>query len=381
MVWLLIGALGVSISADFGLTATQKGLLVAIPVLGGALLRVGVGFSSDWYGPKPTGLVLLVAELLTLIWGWLGATSYGELLGVGLCLGVAGASFAVAIPLASRAYPPAHQGFAMGVAASANSGTVLAAFFAPRLAQGVGWHGVFGLMIIPVLVTFLSYTLMVPGRIGLVRQGTGRRPWTAAAQALRQPAIYSLSAAYAITFGGFVGLCSFLPIFFHDQYGLDSVRAGTVTAICGLAGSLARPFGGSLADHWGGLRMLRVVFPAIAALIIAVGQLPALVTALWLMVTAVAAMGFGNGVVFQVVSTRFQDQIGMASGLIGAVGGLGGFLLPFWLGLLKDATGTYRSGFWLYATAAVMVWVTVALIMRRGGRAAERLAPSGPFSR
>ena len=127
--------------------------------------------------------------------------------------------------------------------------------------------------------------------------------------------------------------------------------------------------------------MLRVVFPAIAALIIAVGQLPALITALWLMVTAVAVMGFGNGVVFQVVSARFQDQIGMASGLIGAVGGLGGFLLPFWLGLLKDVSGTYRSGFWLYATAAVLVWAAVALIMRRGGRAAERLAASGRFSR
>lgn len=127
--------------------------------------------------------------------------------------------------------------------------------------------------------------------------------------------------------------------------------------------------------------MLRVVFPSIAALIMAVGQLPELVAALWLMVTAVAVMGFGNGVVFQVVSARFQDQIGMASGLIGAVGGLGGFLLPFWLGVLKDATGTYRSGFWLYAVVAVLVWVAVVLIMRRGGRAAEGLAPSGRFSR
>ena len=381
MVWLLIGALGVAISADFGLTATEKGLLVAIPVLGGALLRVGVGVCSDWHGPKSTGLALLGAEFLTLLWGWLGATSYLELLGVGLCLGVAGASFAVAIPLASRAYPPAHQGFAMGVAASANSGTVVVAFFAPRLAQVVGWHAVFGLMTVPVLVTFFSYALMVPSGIGLVRQGARRDRWKASVDALRQPSMYSLCAAYAVTFGGFVGLSSFLPIFFHDQYGLDPVTAGTVTALCSLAGSSARPFGGYLADRVGGMRMLGVVFPAIAGLIIGVGQLPELFPAAWLMGTAVAAMGFGNGVVFQVVSERFQDQIGMASGLIGAIGGLGGFLLPFSLGLLKDATGTYRSGFWLYAAVAVLVWMALALIMRRSRRAAEGLAACGRFSR
>ncbi|MGH7235226.1 MAG: MFS transporter [Nitrospiraceae bacterium] len=381
MVWLLIGALGVAISADFGLTATEKGLLVAIPVLGGALLRVGVGVCSDWYGPKSTGLALLGAEFLTLLWGWLGATSYVELLAVGLCLGVAGASFAVAIPLASRAYPPAHQGFAMGVAASANSGTVVAAFFAPRLAQVVGWHAVFGLMTVPVLVTFLSYALMIPSGIGLVRQAARRDRWNASVDALRQPSMYSLCAAYAVTFGGFVGLSSFLPIFFHDQYGLDPVSAGTMTALCSLAGSLARPFGGYLADRMGGMRMLGVVFPAIAALIVGVGQLPELFPAAWLMGTAVAAMGFGNGVVFEVVSERFQDQIGMASGLIGAIGGLGGFLLPFSLGLLKDATGTYRSGLCLYATVAILVWMAVALIMKRSHRTAEELEASRRFSR
>ena len=193
--------------------------------------------------------------------------------------------------------------------------------------------------------------------------------------------MYSLCAAYAVTFGGFVGLSSFLPIFFHDQYGLDPVTAGTVTALCSLAGSLARPFGGYLADRRGGMRMLRVVFPVIAGLMLAVGQLPELFPACWLMGMAVAAMGFGNGVVFQVVSERFQDQIGLASGLIGAIGGLGGFLLPFWLGLLKDATGTYQSGLWLYAAVAILVWITVALIMRRTHRAPGELAASSRFSR
>jgi len=381
LVWLLIGALGVSIAAEFGLTATQKGLLVAVPLLGGALLRVVVGASSDRFGPKSIGLAVLGCESLALVWGWLGAGSYLQVLGVGLLLGAAGASFAVALPLASRAYPPAHQGLAMGIAASGNSGSVLAMFFAPRLGQMVGWHGVFGLMVLPVALTTLLFTLLVRDDMNVSRHERSPGWWTTMAGALRQPSMYWLCFIYAVTFGGFVGLSSFLPIFFHDQYGLDPVTAGTVTALCSLAGSVARPLGGYLADRRGGMRMLRVVFPAIAGLMLAVGQLPELFPAAWLMGTAVAAMGFGNGVVFQVVSERFQDQIGMASGLIGAIGGLGGFLLPFWLGLLKDATGTYQSGLWLYAAVAVLVWMAVALIMRRTHRTPGELAASSRFSR
>ncbi|MBI4400444.1 MAG: NarK/NasA family nitrate transporter [Nitrospirae bacterium] len=379
MVWLLIGALGVSIAEEFGLTATQKGLLVALPLLGGALLRVVVGPCSDRFGAKPTGLALLLCEFLAVLWGWLGATSYLQVLGVGLFLGVAGASFAVALPLASRAYPPAHQGLAMGVAASANSGTVLAAFFAPRLGQLVGWHGVFGLMIVPVLLTTVLFAALVRGDTGIFRQESRPQWWGTMVDMLRLPSAYWLCCVYAVTFGGFVGFCSFLPIFFHDQYGLDLVAAGTMTAACGLAGSLTRPFGGYTADRLGGLKVLGGVFLGIAALTGAIGQLPHLTQAATLMVIAVATMGFGNGVVFQVVSDRFQKQIGTASGLIGAAGGFGGFLLPSWLGLLKDVTGTYGSGFLLFALVCVAAWLSVALAIRRSRRMDNRLNDVGHF--
>lgn len=365
MTWLLIGALGVSIAEEFGLTPTQKGLLVAFPLLGGALLRVVVGLSSDRYGAKATGLVVLACELVAVFWGWVGATNYGQMLAVGLLLGVAGASFAVALPIASRAYPPAHQGLAMGVAASANSGTVLSMFFAPRLSQVVGWHGVFGFMMVPLVLTTVLFGLLVRSEVGVSRQERHTHRWVGMAKILAQPSMYWLSLLYAVTFGGFVGLCSFLPIFLHDQYGLDLITAGSITALCGLFGSLIRPIGGYVADRFGGLRVLWGVFVAIAGLVAGIAQLPAVGSAVFLLVCAIGTMGFGNGVVFQVVSDRFPKQIGLASGFIGAAGGFGGFLLPVSLGLLKDITGSFQAGLWLFAAASIGGAASVLLALRR----------------
>lgn len=365
MVWLLVAALGVSIAEDFALNATQKGLLVAVPLLGGALLRIPIGMFSDAVGPKAVGLVLLGSELLALLWGWMGAKSFVELLGIGLLLGTAGASFAVALPLASRAYPPAYQGLAMGIAASANSGTVLATFFAPRLAQVVGWHGVFGFMVLPVLATTAGFALLVRGDGGLWRVEREAGWWSRLQEIGRLPSVYWLCFIYAVTFGGFVGFCSFLPLFLHDQYGLDLVPAGSWAALCGLAGSLARPFGGSVADRVGGLAVLRGLFPILALLAMTMAFLPSLVWTGPLMVAALACMGFGNGVVFQVVSERLSKQIGLASGVIGAAGGFGGMVVPLSFGLLKDHTGSYGMGFLIFGGVSLMALASVIVAIRR----------------
>lgn len=365
MTWLLIGSLGVAISEEFQLSATQKGLLVACPLLSGALLRISVGFSSDRWGAKTTGLYLLVCEMVALLWGWTGGRNFVELLGVGLLLGVSGASFAVALPIASRAYPPAYQGLAMGIAASANSGTVLAMFFAPRLSAVVGWHGVFGVMLAPVFITMILFTFLVSGD----GRGPQQRPrvhwWSDLREGLARRSMYWLSFLYAVTFGGFVGICSFLPIFLHDQYGFDRVTAGSVAALGGLLGSFIRPLGGYAADHLGGVRILPVVFLLIAAAVGGVGLSPDVTGGTGLLMMALTAMGFGNGVVFQVVSDRFPKQMGLASGVIGAAGGLGGFSLPLVLGGLKDMTGTYASGFLVIAAGAVAAAVSTAVVRAR----------------
>src|SRR5205823_31235 len=157
MVWVLLGALANSIVPDLGLNEAERGLLLALPLLGGSLLRLVLGLLTDHVGARRTAILGLVLTLCPLVLGWRWADDYGKLLLVGLLLGVAGASFAAALPLASRWYPPQYQGVAMGIAGAGNSGTALATLFAPMLAAWLGWHQVFGLAIVPVLLTLALF--------------------------------------------------------------------------------------------------------------------------------------------------------------------------------------------------------------------------------
>lgn len=363
VVWLLIGALGVAISAEFSLSASQKGMLVAVPLLGGAILRVIVGPLADHTGAKRVGLYLSGLQIVALLLGWHWGTSYYSMLGIGLLLGCAGASFAIALPIASEAYPPTHQGLAMGVAAIGNSGVLLATFFAPRLAQSFGWQNTFGVMIIPVLLTTIIFGVIVKPSLPkkVLLKGSAA---SFVKNALRQKFMYWLCFLYMLTFGGFVGLASFFPIFLHDQYHIDMITAGTMTALCGLAGSLARPIGGHLADRVGGAVLLQAIFPIVALLGVGLSQLPEPLWAFPIMVTTLLLLGFGNGVVFQVTSLRFRSMMGTASGLIGAAGGFGGFLFPACFGFLKDATGTFASGFWVLVLISVMAGLSVMIVQR-----------------
>ncbi len=362
VVWLLIGALGIAIAQDFALSATQKGLLVAIPLLSGALLRIVIGPFTDLFGAKRVGLGILWLEVIALLAGWLFGQNYAQLVGIGLILGAAGASFAVALPIASRAYPPRHQGLAMGIAATGNSGVLLATFFAPRLVAHVGWHGVFGLMVVPVLIAAVVFSLFV--REPSLQRVSGTSLAASFRMVFHERFMQWLCFFYGLTFGGFVGFSSFLPIFFHDQYGLDMIAAGTLTAGCGFAGSLARPIGGYWADRVGGFILLQGGFPLIGGLCVLLAWLPPAFWAFPLIVTTLLLLGFGNGVVFQVASLRYQNVMGTASGFIGAAGGLGGFFLPFWFGFLKDVTGTYASGFLVFVVLTGIATGSVISIQR-----------------
>jgi NNP family nitrate/nitrite transporter-like MFS transporter len=362
MVWLLIGAMSISIARDLQLSDQQVAWLVALPLLGGAGLRMLAGWSADWVGARPTAVVILLAELATLLWGWLGVSGYHDALVFALFLGVAGASFAVSLPIAGRAYPPTAQGFVLGLAASANMGTVLILFFAPRWAAMLDWHRVCALMAGIVGVTLVLFVLLVPRELPILSSHHGEW-WHKAAQLIRRRSAYWLCFLYAVTFGGFVGFCSLLPLLLHDLYQLDAVTAGTVAALCGLFGSLIRPVGGFVADSWGGLKTLYYVLPIIVGSVVAVTS-PSLPMAVVMMVIATSAMGFGNGVVFQLVAEWFPKDIGLASGVVGAAGGFGGFLLPIVTATLKALTGSYDLGLWLFAGCGVCAWGTVIVALR-----------------
>ncbi|HEX5006183.1 MAG TPA: nitrate/nitrite transporter [Hyphomonadaceae bacterium] len=363
MVWVMLGPLGVAISRDLGLDAAQKGLMVAIPVLSGAVLRVLAGIMVDRIGPKKTGLIFQAVVLTGLLVAWLlGLSSYSSVLVFGLLLGVAGASFAIALPLASRWYPPEHQGLALGIAGAGNSGTALAALFAPGLAEAFGWTTVIGLAALPLAVAFAVF-------VAFAKDAPNRpapKPISAYFDVLKTRDAWMLMLLYSVTFGGFVGLSSSLTIFFNSEYELSPVVAGYFTAACVFAGSFARPFGGALADRIGGVRTLGFVYvAAIAGLSLASIAWPSAWLALAIILFSMCALGAGNGAVFQLAPQRFRNEIGVVTGLVGMTGGIGGFYLASTLGFAKQATGSYQIGFLGFAALALVALVALAGVRKQ----------------
>ena len=370
-IWVILGALGAYIADDLGLSASQKGVLVATPLLSAAVCRVAFGVLADKFGPRRVGTISMLIVLAPLLWGWLGATSMSALLGVGVLLGVAGASFAISLPLASRWYPPRYQGLAMGIAGAGNSGTVACALLAPRIAEQIGWHATMGLAAIPATLVLIAFRVLAKEPPAPAQPLTLDR----FASMLREGDAWRLCGLYAVTFGGFVGFSSFLPIFFHDQYGLSKVDAASLAAVGGAAGSILRPLGGHLADRIGGTTVLTAVYGIAAPLVLLLSGLPSLTLAAIGFPLVMGVLGIGNGATFQLVGLRFRARIGVVTGLVGAAGGLGGFLLPIALGGLHDSLGGYGAGLTLVGVAITVAFVAVGILRpawRRGwGRLAE----------
>jgi len=352
MVWVLLGPLAVQIAADLQLTPAQKGLMVATPVLAGALLRVVMGVLVDHLQPKRAGLVGQVIVMIALAAAWLfGISSYQQTLLLGVGLGFAGAAFAVALPLASRWYPPQHQGAAMGIAGAGNSGTVFAALFAPTLAVWYGWNSVFGLALIPLAIAFVVYAIFAKDAPDSPPPKTLQQY----AAVLKDKDAWWFMFFYSVTFGGFVGLAQSLTIYFNDQYGLSAVTAGYFTAACVFAGSIVRPFGGFIADRIGGIRTLLIMYTLAALFIFGVSFAPeSRWIALAVFMAAMLSLGAGNGAVFQLVPQRFRKEIGVMTGMVGMAGGIGGFYLASSLGYAKQLTGSYQIGFMVFAGLAIL---------------------------
>jgi NNP family nitrate/nitrite transporter-like MFS transporter len=363
MVWVMLGPLGVQIASDLELDNAQKGLMVAVPVLAGAGFRVVLGVVVDHLKPRRAGLIAQAIVLAGIFTIWLiGIDSFAGVLLAGVILGVAGASFAVALPLASRWYPPEHQGTALGIAGAGNSGTVLAALFAPGLAAAFGWINVFGLALIPLAAAFAVYIVYAKDS----PSAPPAKGWMEYLSVLRLGDAWWFMFFYSVTFGGFVGLAASLSIYFNVDYGLNPVTAGYFTAACVFAGSLVRPLGGALADRVGGIRALTVMYVvASVAIAIASFHLPMAWMALTSFVVGMLALGMGNGAVFQLVPQRFRSEIGVMTGLVGMTGGVGGFYLASSLGYSKQFTGSYQVGLLVFAALALLALVGLSSVKTR----------------
>lgn len=345
MVWVILGPLGPFIGEALKLSASQKGLLTALPLLGGSFFRLILGACTERFGARHTALTAMALTFVPLLIGWKFASSLVDFLGMGVLLGISGASFAVALPLASSWYPPEYQGLAMGIAGAGNSGTLLASLMAPRLAQIFGWRNVFALAGIPLLIVWAVF--FVFAKEAPVQRSVKR--WKDYRSVLKAPDSAWFCLLYSLTFGGFSGFASYLSIFFRDQYGVSRVTAGDLTTLVVAFGSFLRPVGGVLADRLGGYRVLLVLFATAIVSLGLLATLPSTGVAVGLFALLMAALGMGNGSVFQLVPQRFPSHIGIVTGLVGAAGGFGGFVLPSLMGLLKERAGTFAAGFALIA--------------------------------
>jgi MFS transporter, NNP family, nitrate/nitrite transporter len=362
MVWTILGALGAQIGATLGLSPQQKGLMVAVPYLSGAFIRILLGMLVDRIGAKNTGIIAQIVVIIGMAVAWLvGLHQFSHTLMLGVVLGVAGASFAVALPQAGRWYPPNMQGIVLGLAGAGNVGVVIDAILAPRLAAAYGWNAVFGLAVIPLLAVLALYVFYSKEAQVKVKKKTLRDY----VNLLREKDAHWFCFFYTISFGGFSGLAGSLIIYFTSEFKLAPVEAGMWAAGCTLIGALGRPVGGAIADRLGGIRALHVFFIVAAlSLVLAAyaGSLPLCAFGFFL---ASGAFGMANGSVFQLLPQRFAKDIGVMTGLVGCGGGLGGFLLASSLGYSKGLTGSYLAGLLTFAALCVFALIGLALVKLR----------------
>lgn len=371
-VWVLNGAMGPFISEQFHLTPAQIGLMVSIPTLAGALMRFPLGVISQYIGRKNAAIVEMSAIVVALLYGYFFVNTFHDVLAMGVLLGFAGASFGVALSLGSGWFPKQYKGLAMGIAGAGNSGTALAALLAPRLAQHFGWQKVYG---------FAALTMLLPLAVMIL---LAKEPPDIEHQTLRQHLSclwdkdgWAFNLIYVITFGGFLGLSTFLPSFFYSQFHVSKIQAGSLTVLATLTGSLTRVIGGFYADRFGGINTLAAVFVITIVGFLGFLTSPSLLVTTLLFMLCFAALGAGNGATFQLVPLRWPLTTAVAGGMIGEIGALGGGILPNLLGQAKQHTGSYAAGFIVYAALALCVMVMMLVVSRQwtkswagaGGRA------------
>ncbi len=351
MVWVLMGPLVIFIADDLNLTEAQQYTLVTIPLLAGVLFRIPVGILVDHFAPKRVGLIIQLAIIVVLLIAFLSKIeSINGIYIVAMTLGLAGTSMAVALPLCSRWYPDEYQGLVMGIAGAASSGTVFTAALVPNLAEAFGWRAVFGFATLPLIATVIFFHLKAKDS----NYQPEKKPIADYLKVLKEIDVWWFMLFYSLSFGGVIALSSVMVLYFYQQYQIDAVAAGYYTAICILAGTALRPVGGWMADRFGGIRSMQRFYGVTAVAMLLVSfSLPSWL-AISLLVIGTAALGMGSGAVFQLVPLRFRKNVGAVTGMVGAAGGMGGFLLAWVLGQSKQLTGGFGIGFFIFTVLSVL---------------------------
>lgn len=376
--WGLISAFAPRFREELGLSATETGLMVAVPVLLGSLARIPMGMLADRFGGR---LIFTLLMLFSAFPAWLAPASstYRELLITGFFLGMAGSSFSIGVGFVSRWFPPERQGTALGIYGFGNIGQSAAVFLGPLLALVVPRAAIFrGTAVLLVLWGAAFYLLARDAPRAARPAGLGAM----IAVLARERLSWALSAFYFLTFGGFVAFSIYLPSLLRDEFQLRATDAGFRTAGFVVLATFCRPAGGWLADRIGGARLLSAVFLGLVpfALLLAwPAMLPFTAGALG----CAALMGFGNGAVFKLVPQYFPAQTGTVTGMVGAVGGLGGFFPPLLLGFFRDRAGAVWPGFVLLSATALFLWWLNASAFLPREESAEAFAPerrlTGPW--
>jgi len=364
-VWVTNGAMAPFIQESLQLSPAQLGVMLSVPIFAGALMRFPLGVLAQYIGRKNATLVEMGGIALALLFGYFYVETFNHLIAMGVLLGIAGASFGVALSLGSGSFPARYKGLAMGLVGAGNVGTSLSALLAPVLAQAYGWKTVYGLAAVGLMVPVLVMIFIAKEPDDVDRHSSFRDHIAC----LFEKDGWAFSIIYAVTFGGFIGLTTFLPSYYYDQFGVSKVQAGQLTMLAAFMGAALRIFGGWISDHWGGINTLTAVLVIISASLMACGLAGgSLVITTLLLMLCFAALGAGNGALFQLVPLRWPTTTAVAGSMIGEVGALGGGLVPNAMGLSKQYAGTYFWGFALFSVLSLLVLLMMRSMQLRWTR-------------
>ena len=364
-IWVLNGAMAPFISETYNLSPAQKGLMLSIPIFAGALMRFPLGILSQYIGRKNATLVEMVLIAVALLFGFFFVKSFNDLLAMGVLLGIAGASFGVALSLGSGSFPPRHKGLAMGLVGAGNVGTAVSVLVAPPLAQAYGWVTVYGIAAIAISIPMMVMIVFAKEPPDVDKHASFKEHIAC----LFEADGWAFSLIYAVTFGGFIGLATFLPTYYYDQFSVSKIQAGQLTMLAAFMGAALRVFGGWISDRWGGVNTLSVVLLTIAGTLVACALAGKSLAATTLLVMlCFSALGAGNGALFQLVPLRWPLATAVAGSMIGEIGALGGGLVPNAMGLSKQYAGTYMWGFLFFAALSLMMLAMLRVMQIRWTR-------------